>query len=157
MTPATSATQATRETTRATRPILVTTAARSLIHDRDAGPGAVGALALTLDPVAEEGFFADHWERRPLVIPRGERDRFTALLSVADIDRLVCETGIRMQAFRMVRDGTPLPPSDYTDDINWRPGSFSQTASVERVAAEFAAGATLVLQALHLNWPAVAL
>ena len=135
----------------------MTTAARSLSHDRDAGPGAVGALALTLDPVAEEGFFADHWERRPLVIPRGERDRFTALLSVADIDRLVCETGIRMPAFRMVRDGTPLPPSDYTDDINWRPGSFSQTASVERVAAEFAAGATLVLQALHLNWPAVAL
>jgi bifunctional lysine-specific demethylase and histidyl-hydroxylase NO66 len=105
----------------------------------------------------EENFFAEHWERRPLVIPRGEPQRFTRLLSVADVDRLVCETAIRMPAFRLVRDGKPLPPSTYTDDISWRPGSFSHTAAVERVAAEFAAGATLVLQALHLNWPAVAL
>ena len=91
------------------------------------------------------------------MVPRGERERFTRLLDVADIDRLVCETGIRMPAFRLVKDGAPLPAGDYTDDISWRPGSFSQMASVERVAEEFAAGATLVLQALHLYWPAVAL
>jgi ribosomal protein L16 Arg81 hydroxylase len=135
----------------------VTTAARPPSQDRDGRPGAGDALALTLEPVSEASFFAEHWERRPLVIPRGERERFTGLLDVADVDRLVCETGIRMPAFRLVKDGTPLPPSDYTDDIPWRPGVFSQVASVERVAAEFAAGATLVLQALHLNWPAVAL
>ena len=135
----------------------MTTAARTPSRGRDGGPGTGSALALTLDPVTEESFFAEHWERRPLVIPRGEHERFSGLLSVADVDRLVCETAIRMPAFRLVRDGTPLPPSTYTDDISWRPGSFSQTAAVERVAAEFAAGATLVLQALHLNWPAVAL
>jgi lysine-specific demethylase/histidyl-hydroxylase NO66 len=135
----------------------VTTAARPPSRGRDGRPGAEDALALTLNPVAEANFFAEHWERRPLVIPRGERERFTGLLDVADVDRLVCETAIRMPAFRLVKDGAPLPPSDYTDDIPWRPGSFSQVASVERVAAEFAAGATLVLQALHLTWPAVAL
>jgi bifunctional lysine-specific demethylase and histidyl-hydroxylase MINA len=117
----------------------------------------VDALALTLHPVTETSFFAEHWERRPLVIPRGERERFTGLLDVADVDRLIGETAMRMPAFRLVKDGTPLPPIDYTDDIAWRPGSFSQVSSVERVAAEFAAGATLVLQALHLTWPAVAL
>ncbi len=140
-----------------TRPTPVTTAARSPSRGRDGRPGTKDALALTLNPFSEGGFFAEYWERRPLVIARGERERFTGLLDVADVDRLVCETGIRMPAFRLVKDGTPLPPSAYTDDIDWRPGSFSQLASVERVAAEFAAGATLVLQALHLNWPAVAL
>ena len=135
----------------------MTTAARTPSRGRDGGPGTESALALTLDPVTEESFFAEHWERRPLIIPRGERERFAGLLSVADVDRLVCETAIRMPAFRLVRDGAPLPPSTYTDDISWRPGSFSQMAAVERLAAEFAAGATLVLQAMHLNWPAVAL
>ena len=61
-----------------------------------------------------------------------------------------------MPAFRLVKDGAPLPAGDYTDDIPWRPGSFSQIASPERVSAEFAAGATLVLQALHLWRSAVA-
>jgi ribosomal protein L16 Arg81 hydroxylase len=135
----------------------VTTAARAPSRARDGRPGREDALALTLDPVTGERFFGEHWERRPLIVPRGERERFTRLLDVADIDRLVCETGIRMPAFRLVKDGAPLPAVDYTDDISWRPGSFSQMASVERVAAEFAAGATLVLQALHLYWPAVAL
>ena len=115
------------------------------------------ALALTLDPVGEASFFEEYWEQQPLVIQRGGGERFMELLDVAGIERLVCETGIRMPAFRLVKDGTPLPSSDYTDDIPWRPGSFSQIASVERVAAEYAAGATLVLQALHLWRPAVAL
>jgi ribosomal protein L16 Arg81 hydroxylase len=135
----------------------VTTAARAPSRGRDGHPGQEDALALTLDPVAERRFFDEHWERRPLVIARDQRERFTGLLDVADIDRLVCETAIRMPAFRLVKDGSPLPAGDYTDDIAWRPGAFSQMASVERVAAEFAAGATLVLQALHLNSPAVAL
>jgi ribosomal protein L16 Arg81 hydroxylase len=135
----------------------VTTAARPPNRARDARPGTEDALALTLEPVTEANFFAEYWERRPLVIPRAEPGRFTGLLDVADVDRLICETAIRMPAFRLVKDGTPLPPSDYTHDIPWRPGSFSQVASVERVVAEFAAGATLVLQALHLTWPAVAL
>jgi hypothetical protein len=47
--------------------------------------------------------------------------------------------------------------SSYTTDIPWRPGSFSGTALVDRVAAEHAAGATIVLQALHLHWHPVAL
>jgi bifunctional lysine-specific demethylase and histidyl-hydroxylase NO66 len=56
-----------------------------------------------------------------------------------------------------VRDGAPLPLGDYTEDIPWRPGSFSATARVDRVAAEFAAGATIVLQALQLHWHPAAL
>ena len=63
----------------------------------------------------------------------------------------MCETAIRSPAFRLVRDGAQLPLSGYTRDIPWRPGSFTGTAVVDRVATEHAAGATLVLQALHLH------
>ena len=135
----------------------MTTAPQAPSRGQGERGAAADALALTLDPVGEASFFEEYWERQPLVIQRGEGERFVELLDVAGIERLVCETGIRMPAFRLVKDGTPLPPSDYTDEIPWRPGSFSQIASVERVAAEYAAGATLVLQALHLWRPAVAL
>jgi ribosomal protein L16 Arg81 hydroxylase len=134
----------------------VTTAHRAPSRGQAERGAAEDALALTLEPVSAASFFDDYWERRPLVIARAERERFTRLLDVAGIERLMCEAGMRMPAFRLVKDGSPLPPSDYTDDIPWRPGSFSQIASVERVAGEFAAGATLVLQALHLWSPAVA-
>jgi hypothetical protein len=111
-----------------------------------------GALALTLDPVSAEAFLAEHWERRPLVVERSEPGRFDGILSTAAVERLVCETGLRSPAFRLVRDGTPLPAASYSSDIPWRPGSFAGIADPERVAAEHAAGATIVLQGLHLHW-----
>jgi lysine-specific demethylase/histidyl-hydroxylase NO66 len=115
-------------------------------------PPSVDALALTLAPVGEAAFRDEHWERRPLVVPRAEPHRFAGILDVADVERMLGETGLRVPAFRLVRDGGPLPQSAYARDIPWRPGSFTGSAVIERVAEEFARGATLVLQALHLHW-----
>ncbi len=115
------------------------------------------ALELTLDPFEPERFFDEYWEQRPLLVARGEDARFHPLLAPADVERLVCETGLRVPAFRLVKEGAQLPLSTYTEDIRWRPGSFSGTAVVERVADEFARGASLVLQALQLYWPEAAL
>jgi lysine-specific demethylase/histidyl-hydroxylase NO66 len=112
---------------------------------------APSALDLTLDPVGDEKFLGAYCDRRPLVVERAEPGRFDGVLSDADVERLVCETAIRSPAFRLVRDGTPLPLAAYAKDIPWRPGSFTGTALVDRVAEEHAAGATLVLQALHLH------
>jgi ribosomal protein L16 Arg81 hydroxylase len=116
-----------------------------------------GAVGLTLDPVALEDFLAEHWERRPLTVARAEPGRFDGILSAADVERLVTMSGIRMPAFRLVRDGAPLPASEYTQEIPWRPGSFAGLARVDRVAEEHAAGATIVLQALQLHWHPAAL
>ena len=114
-------------------------------------PAAVAAAALTLAPVGLEAFLERHWDQRPLLVGRDEPGRFDALRSRAEAERLVTETGVRAPAFRLVRDGAQLPLSGYTEDIPWRPGAFTQTAQVDRVAAEFAAGATIVLQGLHLH------
>jgi bifunctional lysine-specific demethylase and histidyl-hydroxylase NO66 len=109
------------------------------------------ALARCLDPVDAETFLAEHWERRPLVVPRDEPGRFDDLLSAADVERLVCSTAIRYPAFRLVREGGQLAVGAYTSDVSWRP-PFTATADVARVLAEWEAGATVVLQALHVNW-----
>jgi bifunctional lysine-specific demethylase and histidyl-hydroxylase NO66 len=115
------------------------------------------ALALTLAPVEASEFLADHWERQPLVVARDDPRRFRHILAPEDVEKLVCETRIRAPGFRLVKEGAQLPLAGYTEDIAWRPGSFSGTPVVERVAEELARGATLVLQALHLHWPAAAL
>jgi hypothetical protein len=85
------------------------------------------------------------------VVPRDERRRFDDLLSEADVERLVCSTAIRYPALRLVREGGHLPVGGYTTDVSWRP-PFTGTVDVPRVLAEWEAGATIVLQALHVNW-----
>jgi bifunctional lysine-specific demethylase and histidyl-hydroxylase NO66 len=84
-------------------------------------------------------------------VPRDEPGRFDDLLSEADVERLVCSTAIRYPAFRMVREGGQLDVGSYTADVSWRP-PFTKTASVPRVLEEWQAGATIVLQALHVTW-----
>jgi hypothetical protein len=84
-------------------------------------------------------------------VPRDERGRYDDLLSEADVERLVCSTAIRYPGVRLVRDGSQLAVDDYTSDISWRP-PFTRTADVPRVLAEWEAGATIVVQALHVNW-----
>jgi ribosomal protein L16 Arg81 hydroxylase len=116
-------------------------------------PGGPDALARALDPVRPADFLAEYLEQRPLVLSRGGSASFDDLLSVADIDWLIAAR-IRTPAFRLVKhDGSVR---DYTEDIPWRPGVLSGTARPDRVRAEFERGATIVLQALHLNWPALA-
>jgi len=46
--------------------------------------------------------------------------------------------------------------ADYAEDIPWTPTSFSGSAQVERVAAHFERGATIVFQALQLQHPPLA-
>jgi hypothetical protein len=115
-----------------------------------------GAVALTLAPVPLEAFRAEHEERAPLVVARSAPGRFDGVLSLADLDHLVSATGIRTPAFRMVRDGGQVPLGGYTEDVPWPPGAFTGMARPERVAEEYAAGATIVLQALQLHWPPAA-
>jgi lysine-specific demethylase/histidyl-hydroxylase NO66 len=84
-------------------------------------------------------------------VPRDERGRFDDLLSEADVERLVCSTAIRYPAFRLVRDGRQLAVGEFTRDVSWRP-PFTKVADVARLLAEWEAGATIVLQALHVSW-----
>jgi hypothetical protein len=112
---------------------------------------AQAALARCLEPVDADVFFAEHWEQQPLLVPRNEPGRFDDLLSEADVERLVCSTAIRYPAFRLVREGGQLDVGTYTADVPWRP-AFTKTADVPRVLGEWEAGATIVLQALHVNW-----
>jgi hypothetical protein len=89
-------------------------------------------------------------------VPRRQVGRYDDLLSVGDVERLVSSPGLRHPGFRLVKAGAKLDLSDYTEDIPWRPKPFTEAARVPRVLAEFDAGATVVLQGLHLSWEPLA-
>jgi ribosomal protein L16 Arg81 hydroxylase len=115
-----------------------------------------GALARCVEPVAADEFLDRYWEHEPLAVARAEDGRFDDLLSVVDVERLVCSGGLRFPAFRLVTAGAQIPLPQYASDLSWRPSAFTGTADPGRVAAAFADGATVVLQALHYTWPPLA-
>lgn len=113
-------------------------------------PASPAALERAVAPVPAGRFLEEHWERAPLVVPRGEPGRFDDLLSTADVERLLTETTIRTPAFRVVKAGAAI--EGYTTTLSWRPEPFTGVADVRRVLAEFEDGATIVLQGLHHSW-----
>ena len=115
---------------------------------------AGAALARCLAPADADAFLSERWERAPVHVPRDEPERYADLLTRADAERLVTATGIRMPGFRLVKAGEPV--GGYVRHIPWRPRPFTNAIDVRRVLAEFADGATIVLQALHISHEPVA-
>jgi ribosomal protein L16 Arg81 hydroxylase len=114
------------------------------------------ALARCVEPIDAAEFLADYWEQRPLAVPRGEEGRFDDLLSVADVERLVSSGGLRTPGLRLVKEGGTISEGQYARELSWRPKPFTGVVDPDRVAEAFADGSTIVLQALHHSWPALA-
>jgi hypothetical protein len=100
-------------------------------------------------------FAADVWGRAPLQ-HRAGASGFDDLLSFDDVDHIVASSGLRLPAFRLVKDGATLPQASYTKTT--RTGSHAATGVVDPPAIfrEFADGATIVLQGMHRWWAPVA-
>ncbi|MGH3096145.1 MAG: cupin domain-containing protein [Streptosporangiales bacterium] len=116
----------------------------------DSGPARVLARC-TGDP---DRFAHEVWGRRTQVHQSGTPA--TDLLSLTDVDRLVTSSALRLPAFRLVKDGSPLPPSSYTtnETIGGRP--YNGVAEPTRVLAAMDDGATLVLQGMQRYHPPLA-
>jgi JmjC domain len=99
-----------------------------------------------------ERFLREHWARAPLYRERDARDGFADLFSIADVDHLVAAASLRIPAFRMVKDGAPLPPASYTKSGTVGSKPLHDLADPGKVFDQFAGGATIVLQSLHRSW-----
>ena len=104
--------------------------------------------------VGEEAeFLTQHWGKCPVVRREAETgEDFTDLLDLPDVDHLVTSAGLRTPTFRLVKDGSPLPPSAYTMTPRISGVPLSGLADPARILAAIDDGATLVLQGLHRYW-----
>ncbi|TXS33007.1 cupin [Streptomyces sp. ms191] len=117
---------------------------------RDSGPDTGGGvLEARLVSLSREDFARDVWGRAPL-LTRGASD-FSDLLSASAVDELISRRGLRTPFLRVVDNGSPLPESSFTS-----PGGVGATIAdqIDDTALwrSFAAGSTLVLQALQRTW-----
>lgn len=99
-------------------------------------------------------FAREVWTQRPQHLQAA--GSFEDLLSLDGVDRVVSTLGLRLPAFRLVKDGDTLPPARYTKTT--RTGSQEATGVIDAraVFAEFDAGATLVFQSMHRYWEPLA-
>lgn len=119
-------------------------------------PSGAFTLERLLAPVSPSVFLQEYWEQRPLILQRCDPDYYRALLTAADVDRLVTTSDMTYPEFRLVRSGAPLPLSDYTKTAASGGGAPRRVADTDRIVAEYQQGATVILQGLHRSWTPLA-
>lgn len=105
--------------------------------------------------VSPEDFGSTYWSVRPLLSPAASLPAdFADLFSADAVDELIGRRGLRTPFLRLATEGSVLGASRFTRSGGLGAGIADQVAD-DKVLAEFAAGATLVLQGLHRTWPPV--
>ena len=122
----------------------------------DAVEGAAtrsGALSRLVGPDVA-AFGHRHWGQAPFLGRGADPDAFDDLLDLDGVDELLSRRGLRTPFLRVVQKGAVVDSASFT-------GSGGVGAEIrdqvreDDVAALFADGATVVLQALHRNWPGI--
>jgi len=89
------------------------------------------------------------WSRVPSLSTAADLPRdFTDLLTLTEVDVLLAEQGLRTPFLRVAKDGGVVPERRWTGGGGVGAGITDQVRD-DRVAEQFADGATVVLQALH--------
>jgi lysine-specific demethylase/histidyl-hydroxylase NO66 len=109
-------------------------------------------LARLLDPIERPEFFESYWEKRPLHLGRSDAHYYNDLLTLSDLERLIASPEARYPAIQLSKGGVYFPPEVYCDDWKFGTQNFSGVPDVQKIAAEYRAGASIVLPALHRTW-----
>ena len=118
-----------------------------------AGAASRGALERCVgDP---DEFLRDVWAQRARFLHR--EDGFGDLLTFEDVDHLLSSSAMRTPAFRLVKDGEPLPASSVTKSARISEMPMTGLADPVKIFREFDHGATIVLQGMHRYWPPLGL
>ncbi|MGI8664754.1 MAG: cupin domain-containing protein [Jatrophihabitans sp.] len=116
-------------------------------------PAPPGSALARCIGVALDEFAGSYWSRQALFSPATATGAdFTDLLDEAAVDELLSRRGLRTPFIRMAKQGKVIAASAYTRPGGAGAGIADQVAD-DKVLGLIADGATLVLQALHRNWP----
>jgi ribosomal protein L16 Arg81 hydroxylase len=100
-------------------------------------------------------FAREHWGRLPLLTRAADLPRdFDDLMSTTDVDELLSERGVRAPFIRVAKEGGLVARDAYLGPAGFGAEMPDQVDSA-KVLAQFASGATIVLQGLHRLWPPI--
>lgn len=99
-------------------------------------------------PESPGTFFAEYFEKKPLLIKRAQPDYFGDLLGFDDIDRVVSTMGLAHPEINVTKSGGNITPADFA----YETGQIDPV----RVNQLHADGATVILSGLHERLPKLA-
>lgn len=109
-------------------------------------------LAWLLDPLEPAAFFERYWEKEVLHLRRPDVKYYDEVLSIGDLEQMVANPMARSPAIQLSKGGAYFPPEVYSEDLKFGTNTFTGVPDVQKIAAEYRAGATVVLPALHRFW-----
>lgn len=113
---------------------------------------ALKSFADLLAPIELEEFFDAYWEREPLHVQRSDERFYSALLTAADVEAAISSGGLRHPAIQLARSGGFYPPEAFTRTVRSGGDLFTGVPDLERIRAEYLAGATISLPGFHRAW-----
>ncbi len=99
-------------------------------------------------PETPETFFADYFEKKPMLIKRGQPGYFADLLNYDQIDRVISTMGLGHPDINVTQSDGSLTPEDFT----YNNGQIDPV----RLTQLFADGATVILSGLQERLPELA-
>jgi hypothetical protein len=118
--------------------------------------GRILTFADLLAPVPPETFFEQNWENEPLHIQRAESGFYEHLLTNRDVESTISSGGLRYPAIQLARDGGFFAAEAFTRNIRSGDDVFTGVPNLDRICAEYQAGATISLPAFHRAWKPLA-
>lgn len=110
-------------------------------------------LNYILEPVINDKFFEDYWEKEILYLDRNDKRYFEGLFSIDDLDIIVASGHLRYPSLKLSKDGLPLDKAQYTLRSVQRGGdTFDFEVDIDAVHRYYTEGATIRLMALEKNW-----
>lgn len=103
------------------------------------------SLDWLINPTTAGAFFNEYWEKKPLVIRRGQKDYFSSVLSLDDVDRAITTMNRTYPDITLKNAEKEVRPADYTT----RNGRLDVAA----VYQLFSEGSTIVLAFLDSVLP----
>lgn len=98
-----------------------------------------------IDPIVPTTFFAEFYERKPLLVETQQRSKFKSLLSIDAIDQYLSTTTPCISDVFLIDAARELKPEDYSFPNSEPPGRID----LPRAYQLFGAGATISLSQLH--------
>jgi ribosomal protein L16 Arg81 hydroxylase len=109
-----------------------------------------------LRPTGLKEFFNDYWERRPLILSRGDEGYFRHLLSLEDMDQVLSSHELRHPLIQLVKNNARVPPPQWTTEEEVKGAPVGTVADRVKMFGEYQNGATIILDHLHRTWPPLA-
>jgi ribosomal protein L16 Arg81 hydroxylase len=95
-------------------------------------------------PIAWDTFERDYWEKRPLIVQRGDPDYYSNLLSLSDLDIILSNLSVYSSRVRLT--GKPVKQASQAN-------VYDRANGTEALFARFRQGETIIVNGLHEEWP----